>query len=284
MQLFAEIQHTLERGQRLALVTVIRADGSSPRKIGAHMVVRDDGSIAGTIGGGTVEHRLIERALEVIRRLEPEIYRVHLSRDLGMCCGGAMEFFIEPMRQQPQLVIFGAGHVALELASLAKRLEFRVMVIDDREEFATRERFPDADALLLEDPIDALKQLPFGPNLYLVIVTHLHRLDEDLLRELAHRDWRYLGMIGSRAKVARFLDRLEARGVPRARLERVHMPIGLAIGAITPAEIAVSIAAELVRVRNAPLGSSHPSTQESLAMSWRPGGNKAVEEKDGGEG
>lgn len=265
MSFFFDLQRLLSTGERLAMVTVIRNEGSAPRKLGARMAVRADGSLLGTIGGGTVEHEVIARALDVIKTDETQIYRVHLTRELGMCCGGAMEFLIEPLSQDPTLIIFGAGHVAKELATIAKLLEFEVWVVDEREEFATAERFPSARCVV-DEPLAALPTLPFGPNTYAVVVTHLHRLDEDLLRALATREWRYLGMIGSRAKVAKFLDRLKARGIDEAVLDRITMPIGVNIGALTPAEIAVSVAAELIQVRRAP----EKTHQGAPSMHWRP--------------
>lgn len=265
MSFFKVLDQLLQQGERVAMVTVIRNEGSSPRKTGARMLVRADGSIVGTIGGGTVELEVIQRAREVLKNDEPQLFKVHLTRDLGMCCGGGMEFFIEPLSQDPPLVIFGAGHVAQALAPLAQQLGFEVTIIDEREEFNTEERFPGLKRVV-DDPMEALKELPYGPNLYIVVVTHLHRLDEDLLRAMATREWHYLGMIGSRAKVAKFVDRLVARGVPPEALDRVTMPIGLNLGALTPAEIAVSIAAELIQVRRTP----ERSTDGSRTMNWRP--------------
>jgi len=266
MNLFAEIGKRLEQGQQLALVTVIRSEGSSPRKGGSRMVVLGDGSILGTIGGGTVEYRVIERAMVAIKQGKAELYRVHLTRELGMCCGGAMEFHIEPLELQPTLVLFGAGHVGKELCPVASQLGFQVIVVDEREMFITAERFPDAVRLIEDDPLDVLEALPYGPTVYFLIVTHLHRLDEALLRLLITRDYGYLGMIGSRAKVAKFLARLSARGISEADLNRARMPVGLSIGAETPAEIAVSIAAELVQIRR----EAEKGAQEGPHMTWRP--------------
>ncbi len=266
MKLFKEIARCLEMGEPIVLVTVTRSEGSSPRTMGARMLVYRDGSILGTIGGGTVEHRVIEQAMAALKTGESALYRVHLTRELGMCCGGAMEFLLEPLLQDPTLVIFGAGHVGRDLCRVATIAGFKVIVVDEREEYATRERFPDAAELIVDDPLAALDSLQFGPNLYLLIVTHLHRLDEDLLRALASRTYKYLGMIGSRAKVARFLDRLRARGIADEVLARVNMPVGFAIEAVTPAEIAISIAAELINVRR------NPAAREGTvpALNWRP--------------
>jgi xanthine dehydrogenase accessory factor len=189
-----------------------------------------------------------------------------------------MEFLLEPLQQDPTLVIFGAGHVGRELCRVAAQAGFQVVVVDEREEFATRERFPEATELLIDDPMAVLNQLPYGPNTYLVILTHLHRLDEDLLRALAPREYKYLGMIGSRAKVAKFLDRLRARGIPEEALSRIHMPIGLGIGAVTPAEIAISVAAELVNIRRTP---GAAGAGEVSVLNWRPDASRKGDDTAG---
>lgn len=272
MSFYLELHRLLEAGERVALVTVIHNEGSSPRKVGARMLVRSNGTLVGTIGGGTVEFEVIKQALEVLKGEDPKVYSVHLTRELGMCCGGAMSFFIEPLSQQPRLVLFGAGHVSHALAPMAEAAGFEVWVVDEREAFANAERFPSA-RVVVDDPLAALEELPPHTQSYFVIQTHSHRLDEELLRVLVGKPHVYLGMIGSRAKVARFLERLRGRGVANEALERVTMPIGLNIGAMTPGEIAISIAAELVLVRR--LGRLPGGGAE--AMHWRP--RKPVEAK-----
>ena len=188
-----------------------------------------------------------------------------------------MEIFLEPMVPEPRLILFGAGHVAEALCPMAAAAGFQVTVVDEREEWATPERFPTAAEILCDDPEDALPRLPRGEGIYMIIVTHSHRLDEDLLRALSAEPMTYLGMIGSRAKVARFVARLTARGVPPEALERVYMPIGLDVGAVTPAEIAVSILAQLVQVRRR--GESLPASPMSA-----PGGRaQAAEPRERGD-
>lgn len=277
MSFFLELHRLLEAGERVAMVTVIQNEGSSPRKVGARMLVRANGSIVGTIGGGTVEFEVIKQALAVLKGEDPKVYQVHLTRELGMCCGGAMSFFIEPLSQNPRLVLFGAGHVSHALAPIAEAAGFEVWVVDDRAEFANRERFPSAQ-LVLDDPLAALEELPPHAQSYYVIQTHLHRLDEELLRALVTKPHVYLGMIGSRAKIARFIERLRARGVAEEALARVTMPIGLDIGAMTPAEIAISIAAELVQVRRI----GRRPGEGAGAMHWRP--RKTLEKTAPSEG
>ncbi|MCB9791832.1 MAG: xanthine dehydrogenase accessory protein XdhC [Alphaproteobacteria bacterium] len=236
----------MERQIPAALCTVTSVDGSAPRGRTARMLVFEDGEIVGTVGGGEWERRVILAAQESLADGAPRTYRVHLTRDLGMCCGGAMEAFIEPLASRDRIHVFGAGHVAGALAPLLQALEFEVSVYDDRDEWLNAERFPDCERVLG----DPLRNMPSpGPQDYVLIVTHNHQLDQALLQALIDRPLRYLGMIGSRAKVAKFFVRLRAAGVDEALFKRVSAPVGLDIRAETPAEIAVSIAAELIRVR-----------------------------------
>lgn len=260
MEVFEKLTAALRQGEEVALCTVVRSQGSSPRKSGAHMLVWPDGRSFGTIGGGTIEFKVMEQAREALREGNPRLVSAHLTRDLAMCCGGSMEVYVEPLASPPPLILFGAGHVAEVLCPMAHAAGFRVMVVDEREDFVTTTRFPLASSLHCDVPTDVLDQLPWGPNTYGVIVTHSHPLDEELLRRTVGREWAYLGMIGSRAKVARFVNRLTQRDIPLAKLQRVHMPIGLDIGALTPAEIAVSILAELIQQRR--LG----ETREALPL------------------
>lgn len=248
MKVLAAAAEAMRQGQPCALVTVIGVDGSAPRASGARMLVGADGSLVGTVGGGTFEYRLVDEALAAIAARAPRRVSVHLTRDLGMCCGGAMEAFIEPLQPQEQLVIYGAGHVGAATAGLAAGLGFSVTVVDDRDDWLTPQRFPTA-IRTCADPLRVLESLPTGPLAYHLILTHSHALDQDLVERLLPKDLAWLGMIGSRSKVARFFLRLRAAGMDPALFPRLRAPVGLDLGAETPEEIAVSIAAELVRVR-----------------------------------
>ena len=251
-----------DRGQRVALATVIGVDGSAPRAAGARMVVWPDGRIEGTVGGGNFEHQVILAAVETLRTGEPRRWSVHLTRDLGMCCGGAMDVYIEPVEVEEDLVIYGAGHVARATAAVAHTLGFRVTIVDEREELATADRFPNARCLVT-DPAKHAGALVPDHRTYILLTTHDHALDQALLQALIGGDWAWLGLIGSRAKLAKFFVRLRAGGVDEALFGRVSAPVGLDIGAETPGEIAVSIAAELVRVRRG-------ATQAPSSLSERP--------------
>ncbi len=249
MQVFLAAAEAMRAGRPAALVTVTAIQGSAPRRPGARMVVHADGSVVGTVGGGAWEHRLVREALEAIGEGRPRRVASHLGLDLGMCCGGAMEAFIEPLLPRETLVIHGAGHVGRAVARMAPDLDFAVIVVDDR---------PDQLALLGEipgverreaDPRRVLDALPRGPHAYHLVVTHDHQLDQDIVERLLPADLAWLGLIASRSKVAKFLLRYRAAGMDPALFRRLSAPVGLDIGAETPAEIALSILAEVVRVR-----------------------------------
>jgi xanthine dehydrogenase accessory factor len=194
------------------------------------------------------------------------------AEESGLICGGQMEVYIEPIEPTPALYIVGAGHVAFHLARVARPVGFAVHVIDDRSKFANAERFPDATEVVVESIADWLARADIPSRAYVVIVTRGHRHDLGALRELAPRDLRYLGLIGSRAKIARIYDALLAEGVPPTLLRRVHAPIGLDIGAVTPQEIAISIVAELVAVKHGKIAADPeaPSEIGVLSMRWTP--------------
>lgn len=238
----------LDAGGRGALATVVRSSGSTPQEPGARMLMRGDGSLVGTIGGGAIEQHVLGEMAECLRDGRPRVVQKDLLRELGMCCGGRMEVFVEPVQGVERLVIFGAGHVAEATARVARGLGFRVVVVDDREELNTEARFEGCERVLME-PHESLTEVSPTERDWLLIVTHDHGLDEEALDVYARQPHRYLGMIGSRRKVYRVLARLQARrGLPP--LERVYAPVGLAIGAVSPDEIAISIAAELVALQH----------------------------------
>jgi xanthine dehydrogenase accessory factor len=237
----------LQQGGRGALATVVRVAGSTPQLAGARMLLRPDGSVLGTVGGGAVEQEVLA-ALERCRAGgASELLVRELGYDLGMCCGGRMELFIEPIEGAPRLHLCGAGHIAHALAPLTRGIGFELSVIDEREELNNAERFANVHRELC-DPETYLRRHVLGGADWLLIATHDHALDERLLDLAFGTDARYIGMVGSRRKVLRLLERVRARRGQLA-LERLYAPVGLALGAQGPAEIAVSIAAELVALR-----------------------------------
>ena len=265
-EVFTAALAALERGEPAALVTIVSTIGSTPQRVGAKMLVFSDGRIVGTIGGGCYENDAFWKAREAIKTRRPEIVHYELSDDFaqetGLVCGGQMDVYIEPIEPSPELYIIGAGHVGFHLARLAADVGFRVHVVDDREKFANLERFPTAVEVVADDIPAWIDRANLPAHAYAVIVTRGHTNDLEALRVLAPRELRYLGLIGSRAKVARIYEALVEAHMPAEALRRVHAPIGLDIGAVTPQEIAVSILAELIAVKH---GKEHPA-----AMQWTP--------------
>jgi xanthine dehydrogenase accessory factor len=270
-EVFSAVADALERGEPAALVTIVSTTGSTPQRVGAKMLVFADGRTVGTIGGGCYENDAFWKAREAIDNRRPRVVHYELSDDFaqetGLICGGQMDVYIEPIEPSPELFIVGAGHVGFHLARLAHEVGFRVHVVDDREKFANAERFPDAAEVIAEDIPAWLARTALPSHAYVVIVTRGHTNDLEALRALAPRDLRYLGLIGSRAKVARIYDALTADNMPADLLKRVHAPIGLDIGAVTPQEIAVSILGELIAVKHGKITSRNA---DELSMQWTP--------------
>jgi xanthine dehydrogenase accessory factor len=268
-EVFAALAQALEEGEPAALVTIVATTGSTPQRVGAKMLVFGDGRTVGTIGGGCYENDAFWKAREALTHRRPQVVKYELSDDFaqetGLICGGQMEVYIEPVEPSPELYVVGAGHVGFHLARLGHEVGFRVHVVDDREKFASRERFPDAAEVVVEDIPAWIARTTLPPHVYVVIVTRGHTNDLEALRGLAPRDLRYLGLIGSRAKVARIYDALTEAGIPAQMLARVHAPIGLDIGAVTPQEIAVSILGELIAVKHGKLKARDAA---ELSMQW----------------
>ena len=237
----------LDSGRRGALATVVRTSGSTPQNAGARLLLREDGSFTGTVGGGAIERVVLEALHETLSSQRSAVLVRELGYDLGMCCGGRMEVLIEPIEAQPRLTIYGAGHVAKPTAALARSVGFAVRVVDERSELATPERFAGCE-IELSDPIDCLRRDELTQRDWLLIVTHDHQLDERLLALALRKAARYVGMIGSQRKVFRALQRVAATQA-LGGLDRVYAPVGLRIGAVGPEEIAVSVVSELIALR-----------------------------------
>lgn len=271
-EVFAALGEALTRGEDVALVTIVSTNGSTPQRVGAKMLVYADGRIVGTIGGGCYENDALLKARDALTHRRPATVRYELNDDFaeehGLVCGGQMEVFIEPIEPAPALYIIGAGHVGFYLARVARDAGFGIHIVDDRASFASADRFPEAAERVVEDIPRWLETAVLPASAYAVIVTRGHRHDLDALRALAPRPLRYLGLIGSRAKVARIFDALLAEGSTTPdQLARVHAPIGLDLGAVTPQEIAISIAAELVAVRR---GRAAEPTLRAASLAWAP--------------
>ena len=256
MDLFSEIVRLRKAGQKCALATIVEVNGSIPSYESAKILVREDGSFIGTIGGGCVEAEVWNAAREVIETEKPRHLSFNLGQDAaydnGLICGGQLNVFVEAIVPRPHAYIFGAGHISKSLAKVSAMAGFGVSVIDNREAFANRERFPEAAEIHAEEYEDVFPKLTVHSSSYIVIVTRGHRDDMRVLRWAVTTPARYVAMIGSKRKTIAIVHELESEGFRREQFEKIFAPMGLEIGAITPEEIAVSVVAEMVAARRAP--------------------------------
>lgn len=250
MNLYKEIESISQSNINAALCIVIKTKGSTPRKVGAKMIVKEDGSFIGSIGGGNLEKKTIENALKQIEENQPKTYKHDLLHQHSMCCGGSVEIFIEPIIKMNKLYIFGAGHTGNALAKYASSSGFEVFVIDDRKEYLdeiTGENINKMHA----DYKKALPVLPFDKNTYVTIMTYEHAHDRDILSYCIKQPHAYLGMIGSKRKVELTKKMFkEAKLATKKEVDNVDMPMGIDIKAEEPKEIAISILAKLISVKN----------------------------------
>ena len=256
MDIYDEIVRLRKLGQKCALATIVQVNGSIPSYESAKMLVREDGSMIGTIGGGCVEAEVWNAAREVIETEKPRHLTFSLGQDAaydnGLICGGQLNIFVEPVTPQPRAYIFGGGHVSKSISKVANMAGFSTVIVDDREAFANAERFPEADATYAEDYEDVFPKLPVTSSSYLIIVTRGHRDDMRVLRWAVTTQARYIAMIGSKRKTISVVHELEKEGFSRDMFSKVFAPMGLEIGAETPEEIAISVVAEMIAVRRAP--------------------------------
>jgi xanthine dehydrogenase accessory factor len=256
MDIYEEVVRLRRLGQKCALATIVQVNGSIPSYESAKLLVREDGSMLGTIGGGCVEAEVWNVARDVMQNERPRHMNFSLGQDAaydnGLICGGQLSVFVEPVVPQPRLYVFGAGHISKSISKIATLAGFATVIVDNREAFANRERFPEAGEIFAEEYEDVFPKLPIRDTSYIVIVTRGHRDDMRVMRWAVGTNAKYIAMIGSKRKVIGVVKELEKEGIPREAFERAFAPMGLDIGAITPEEIAVSIVAEMIAMRRAP--------------------------------
>jgi xanthine dehydrogenase accessory factor len=275
MDVYDELVRLRKLGQKCAIATIVQVRGSIPSFESAKLLVREDGSMIGTIGGGCVEAEVWNAAREVMETEKPKHMSFNLGQDAaydnGLICGGQLDVFVEPVVPPPAAIIFGAGHISKSLCKVANLAGFSTTIVDNRETFANRERFPEADEIFAEEYEEVFPKLTIHDSTYLIIVTRGHRDDMRVLRWAASTPSRYVAMIGSKRKVLSVVKELEKDGLSREQLARIHAPMGLDIGAISPEEIAISVAAEMIAVRRNP-----KSAWRTLSMSVFSGESRAL--------
>ena len=250
MSIYNKILEIETSGQRAALCTVINTKGSTPRKEGAKMLVLKNGKIYGTIGGGSLEKEVISNALEVINKKKPAIFAHALVHDHGMCCGGTVQIFIEPVLSKKQLYIFGAGHIGKALSGFAQQLDFGVSLVDEREDAFDEWDHP-AVKMINKNHNRAYEELKFDENTFIVVVTHDHAYDREIVAYCAKKPYAYLGMIGSHRKVEIAKKTFLAGNIlTEKEMNNIDWPMGIEIAVDTPGEIAISILAKMIDVRN----------------------------------
>ena len=256
MDIYDELVRLRKQGQKCALATIVQVNGSIPSYESAKLLVREDGSMLGTIGGGCVEAEVWTAAREVIDTEKPRHLTFSLGQDAaydnGLICGGQLNIFVEPVVPQPRAFIFGGGHVSKSISKVANIAGFATIIVDDREAFANPERFPEAEATYAEEYEAVFPKLTVTSTSYLIIVTRGHRDDMRVLRWAVNTPARYISMIGSKRKTISVVHELEKEGFPRSVFEKVFAPMGLEIGAESPEEIAVSVVAEMIATRRSP--------------------------------
>ena len=238
--------------KQFVVATILETKGSCPQQPGTKMIIHSGGSFEFTIGGGTFEAEVIQDGLAFLKTDSPNTREYKLTKsDLGMYCQGMVKVFFEKYVPRPQLLIFGGGHVSQALSRVSAATElFSVVVVDDRKEYANRKKHPLANRVIYTDRTFTKKIPPVDEESYIVILTRCHATDKLLVQKYADSKAAYIGLIGSNAKIRQFARELEAEGLPAKTFERIHAPVGLPIGGKNPSEIAVSILAEIVQVRN----------------------------------
>ena len=240
----------IEQGEELAIATITKAEGSTPRSEGAMILVLANGKSYGTIGGGSIENRIIELCIEAIDRGKSTSINIPLDQSgVDMICGGQVDVFIDVYKNRPKLLIAGGGHVGQAIYNCASLLDFNIVIFDDRQEFVNDERFPLAYDLVHGNIKEKLENYSIDDNCYIVIVTRGHKYDEEVLEAVVNSDAKYIGAMGSKKKILEMRANLIKKGIREESLNRVYAPIGIKISNGSPEDIAFSILSEIQLVK-----------------------------------
>jgi xanthine dehydrogenase accessory factor len=251
-KIYLRISELVKNQQQAAVATIVNATDGTPRKIGTKILVMEDGSIIGTVGGGLLEKQIIDESLKVIQSGEP----VHLNKDLskapggiGAVCGGQISIFIEPVINKTKMYIFGAGHVGKAIAEMAQYMDFSLNIVDSRPEWANKENYPMDCKFWTDDEFKTAEEIPTDKNTIIIILTRSWKMDEGIFKRVLRKEHEYIGVIGSGKKILTHYENFEKEGFTKEDYARVYAPIGLPIGAYSPHEIAVSILGEIIAIR-----------------------------------
>ena len=252
MDIYEEIVRVRFEGGKAALATIVRRQGSTPRRDFAKMLISEDGSTVGSVGGGQTEAEVLKEAERVMETGQASLLKYQLTQKdaeaEGLACGGTVEIFVEPILPDPKLILMGAGHIGQAVAQVAHRVGFNVAVVDDRESFANRERFPQAEELVVAAFEEGFDAITVSQTSFILIATRGHGYDQVVLEQALQTPAGYIGMVGSRRKTQIIVQKLLEKGISPRALSRLYAPIGIEIGSETPEEIAVSVVAELIAI------------------------------------
>lgn len=250
MEVIEQASKLIKENTSFVLATIIEAEGSTPRKTSAKMIILENGQIYGTIGGGALEKKVVEESLISIKEKRSKLLEYSLNpnkkNELNMVCGGNAKIFLECYSSVPEIVLFGGGHVCQAIAQIADFIKIPYTIVDNMKEYANRERFRNAKNIIVTDFQDAIKDINFTKEHMIIIATRGHVHDNECVSEVLKQDVKYIGMIGSKTKVSKSKEKLKAMGFDKEKINQINMPIGLDIGAETPEEIAISIMAEVM--------------------------------------
>lgn len=250
MDVFRKIEEVRKNNISAALAIVVNTRGSTPGKTSSKMLIYSNGTIFGTIGGGRIEKDIIEKGKDVIKNGEPKIFEYTLDETQGYMCGGYMVVYVEPIMTNKKVIIFGAGHVGKALTKILTLLEYYIILVDDRAEFANKENIPEANEILVDEFLNAIKRLHLDENTYVVVATRDHEWDLNITKEIIKHPVKYIGVIGSKKKADYIQKEVEAYSNNNDWQKKLYMPIGIPIQSVTPMEIAISIAAQIIDINN----------------------------------
>ncbi|NWF91280.1 MAG: XdhC family protein [Syntrophaceae bacterium] len=251
LNIYQEVTKIKQKGGSAVLISLVSVDDAFPRDVGSKVLIKPSGERIGSLSIQGVEDRILKEGEATLREMRPKV--VVLNAEAEPSSWQKIEVLLEPLYSEPTVYIFGGGHISQHLAPLVKKVSFKVVIIDDREMFANRQRFPEADRVIVSDFERCFDQLNIDESSYIVIVTRGHLYDGFVLEQAVKTNARYIGMIGSKKKIHTLYQSLIGKGIEKERLDQVYAPIGIDINSETPEEIAVSITAQLIKVRGEPM-------------------------------
>jgi len=250
MNIYHKLLFEYESNTEIALLTVTAISGSNPSEVGRMMIIDKNGKVLdGSISGGNIEYEAIEKAVELLNEGTSKPIRIDVKDETGKLCTGTIDIFVQVFAQKDELILIGAGNVGYAMYQIGVMLDYDIIIVDDREEYANKKRFPEAKKIYFGEFKNILKEVAIGKNSNIIIATHGHEFDQLALEAVANSDAKYIGMLSNRRKAKKMLDKLREKGVSESKINSIFTPIGLSIGGSKPVEIALSIMSEIIALK-----------------------------------